>query len=51
MSDTQIFKRIGSKLRQDSCDILESRLPERLRELLDRMAAVEDDRNLNNGVR
>jgi hypothetical protein len=49
MADTRIFRRIGGKLRDESHDIVEARLPERLRALLDRLARVEDDRHANNG--
>jgi hypothetical protein len=42
ISENRMFRRIGGKLREDSRDIVEARLPERLRALLDRLAAVEE---------
>lgn len=49
MTQNRIFKRIGGKFRADSRDIVEAKLPERLRALLDRLARVEVGDKLDNG--
>lgn len=49
MTENEIFKRIGDKLRADSRDIVEARLPERLRALLERLAGVDVGSKLDNG--
>lgn len=49
MTEKKILKRIGRKLRADSRDIVEARLPERLWALLDRLADVDVDTRLDNG--
>jgi hypothetical protein len=41
MSEHRILKRIGAKLRDESRDIVSARLPERLRQLIEHLAAVE----------
>ena len=49
MSESRTLKKIGGKLREESRDIVEATLPERLRALLDRLACTEERRELNNG--
>ncbi len=44
MSDYRIIKRIGTRWREESRDVVEAALPERLRELVDRIAARERPR-------
>ena len=44
MSDYRIIKRIGSRWREESRDVVEAALPERLHELVDRIAARERPR-------
>ena len=49
MGENRTLKKIGGKIREESRDIVEARLPERLRALLDRLAYVEQHRELDNG--
>jgi hypothetical protein len=49
MSENRTLKRIGRKLRDESRDIVEARLPERLRALLDRLAGAQQEGDLRNG--
>lgn len=49
MGEHRNLKRIGKKLREDSRDIVEARLPERLRVLLERLARKKEPRELGNG--
>ena len=49
MGENRTLKKIGGKIREESRDIVEARLPERLRALLDRLACVEQHRELGNG--
>lgn len=49
MGENPTLKRIGRKLREESRDIVEARLPERLRALIERLAYVEQHRELGNG--
>jgi len=41
MGESRTLKKIGGKLREESRDIVEATLPERLRTLLDRLACTE----------
>ena len=41
MSEYLIIKRIGTRWRKESRDVVEAALPERLHELLHRLAALE----------
>ena len=49
MGESRTLKKIGGKLREESRDIVEATLPERLRTLLDRLACTEERRELDNG--
>ena len=49
MGENRTLKKIGGKIREESRDIVEARLPERLRLLLDRLEYVEQHRELRNG--
>ena len=49
MAENRTLKKIGGKIREESRDIVEARLPERLRALVDRLAQVEQNRELDNG--
>ncbi len=48
VSEHRTLKRIGGKLRDETRDIVEERLPERLRDLLERLTGT-DQRNAENG--
>ena len=41
MSEPQIIRRIGTRLREETRSVVEVPLPERLRELVERIAALE----------
>jgi hypothetical protein len=41
MSGPQIIRRIGTRLREETRSVVEVPLPERLRELVERIAALE----------
>jgi hypothetical protein len=49
MGENRTLKKIGGKLREESRDIVEATLPERLRALLDRLACTEERREWGNG--
>ena len=49
MAENRTLKKIGGKIREESRDIVEARLPERLRALLDRLARIEQNRKLDKG--
>ncbi len=49
MGENRTLKKIGGKIREESRDIVEARLPERLRALLDRLECVERHRELGAG--
>jgi hypothetical protein len=49
VGENRTLKRIGGNLREESRDIVEARLPERLRALLERLACAEERRELGNG--
>ena len=49
MGENRTLKRIGGKLREESRDIVDARLPEKLRLLLDRLACTDRDCRLNSG--
>lgn len=49
MGENRDLKRIGGKLREESRDIVEAKLPERLRVLLERLARIHQCRDLGNG--
>jgi hypothetical protein len=49
MGQNRTLKRIGGKIREDSRDIVEATLPDRLRTLLDLLARTEERRELDNG--
>jgi hypothetical protein len=49
MGANRTLKKIGGKLREESRDIVEAKLPERLQALLEHLACVEQHRELGNG--
>jgi hypothetical protein len=49
MNEHRTLKRLGRKLREESRDIVEARVPERLRALLDRLASPDNEGELNSG--
>jgi len=49
MGANRTLKKIGGKLREESRGIVEAKLPERLRVLVDRLACVEERQKLDGG--
>lgn len=49
MGANRTLKRIGGKLREESRGIVEAKLPERLRVLVDRLVRVEERQKLDDG--
>ena len=49
MGANRTLKKIGGKLREESRGIVEAKLPERLRVLVDRLACVEERREPEDG--
>ena len=48
MGENRTLKKLGGRLREESRDIVEAQLPERLRKLVDRLACLEEERDLDN---
>lgn len=48
-SENRMFKGIGQKLRAELRDIVEARLPDRLRAVLDRLASVDEPQEHHQG--
>lgn len=46
MAQSRTLRKIGAKLREESRGIVEAKLPERLRVLVDRLACVEEHQKL-----
>jgi hypothetical protein len=50
MSEHRILQRIGAKLRDESRDIVDARLPERLRGLIEHIALLEKHEGSDQGT-
>lgn len=49
MGENRTLKKIGGRLREESRSIVEAKLPYRLRVLVDRLAYIEERRELEDG--